>query len=125
MKRVAILVIVLAVIFSATAFARIIDRYEMDGVKVITSAFIHTAKGDFKLDLSRNVFNVYSEMELDALWKELCDCAKNNGCTLQICDKIVIFFKDFWDVEKAAVLTADREIMADEILNNFSTYLLM
>lgn len=123
MKRVAILLIVLAVIFSATAFAR--DRYDMDGVKVITSAFIHTAKGDFKLDLSRRVFNFYSEMGLDALWKELCDCAKNNGCTLQICDKIVIFFKDFWDVEKAAVLTADREIMADEILNNFSTYLLM
>ena len=58
MKRVAILLIVLAVIFSATAFAR--DRYDMDGVKGITSAFIHTAKGDVKLDLNRSVFNVYS-----------------------------------------------------------------
>ena len=121
MKKVVLVFVVMAVVFSATAFA----RFDMDGVKVITSAYLHTANGDFELDLDRNVFNVCSEAGLNAIWKQVCECAITNGCELKTCDKIVIYFEDYWGVEKAAVLTADRKIMADEIMTNFSSYLLL
>lgn len=121
MKKVVLAFILMAVIFSATAFA----RFDMDGVKVITSAYLHTANGDFELVLNRSVFNVCSEAGLNAIWKQVCECAITNGCELKTCDKIVIYFEDYWGVEKAAVLTADRKIMADEIMTNFSSYLLL
>lgn len=121
MKRVALLVIVLVMVLSVTVLA----RYDLDGVRVITSAYIHTASGDFQLDMSRKIFNVYSETGLNAFWKEICETAQKNGCTLHACDKIVVFFKDYCDVEKVAILSADRTIMASEIMNNFSTFLLM
>ena len=119
MRGTFIMIFLLITLIASLAIA----RYDLDGIVTVTSAYVHTAGGDYKLDISQIFLHLLNEIGIDVLWKEVCLGAEKYGCVLGTFDKVVVYFKDGTGLESAAVVAADKDRFAQEFLNGVPTYL--
>lgn len=119
MRKTFIMIFLLITIIASLAIA----RYDLDGTVTVTQVYVHTAGGDYKLDISEICLNLFSRIGIEVLWKELCLGAEKYGCVLCPFDKVIVFFKDETGLESAAVVAADKDRFAQEFLNGVPTYL--
>ena len=119
MRKTFIIIFLLITIIASLAIA----RYDLDGTVTVTQVYVHTAGGDYKLDISEICLNLFSRIGIEVLWKEVCLGAEKYGCVLCPFDKVIVFFKDETGLESAAVVAADKDRFAQEFLNGVPTYL--